>query len=81
MTNPNHDDRNSDLATIRTFINELEANLAKSVLEAAGIRCMLSRDDCAGQRPSLTMANGIRLIVNSSDASWAKQVLTHELQD
>jgi hypothetical protein len=67
-----------DLVTIRTFVDELEANLAKSRLQAAGIESMLGRDDCGGMRPSLTSAQGIKLVVRSGDAKRAAAVLTDE---
>jgi hypothetical protein len=72
---------NPELVTIRTFINEFEANLAKSTLEAAGIDGMIRRDDCGGLRPSLSMVHGIRLIVTSDDADRAEEVLTNEAEN
>jgi hypothetical protein len=67
-----------DLVTIRTYFDEFEANLAKSRLQAVGIDSMLGRDDCGGMRPSLTWAQGIRLVVRSDDAEQAAIVLTDE---
>ena len=67
----------SELVAIRTFSSESEALIAESALEAFGIDCTLSSDDCGGQRPSLTMANGIRLVVRSSDADLAEDVLAN----
>jgi putative signal transducing protein len=78
MTNPKSDGTESTLVTIRTFINEFEANLAKAALETEGIKCMIGRDDCGGLRPSLSMANGIRLIVRSEDADRAEKILANE---
>jgi len=70
------DETKTDLVTIRTFGSEVEAILAKSALEAFGIDCMIGSDDCGGQRPSLAMANGIRLIIRTGDVSRAEDVLT-----
>jgi Putative prokaryotic signal transducing protein len=81
MANPNSEEAKPGLVTIRTFISEFEVIVAKSALEAAGIDCMISRDDCAGLRPSLSMANGIRLIVRFDDVKRAEEVLTNEAQD
>ncbi len=78
MTNPNSDESKSDLVTIRTYINEFEAIVAKSALEAAGVACMLSADDCAGLQPSLSMAQGISLVVRSEDSSRAEEVLMNK---
>lgn len=69
-----------ELVTVRTFANEFEANLAKSALEAFGIHCMLSHDDCGGQRPHLSISGGIRLLVRSEDAEEAQEVLPHDAE-
>ena len=70
-----------DLITIRTFSSEFEANIAKSALEAFGIPCMLSHDDCGGQRPHLTLTGGIQLVVRSADAERAEEVLTSQAKE
>jgi hypothetical protein len=70
-----------DLVTIRTFSSESEAMIAKSALDAFGLDCTLGSDDCGGQRPSLTMANGIRLVVRADDADQAVEVLNNVAED
>jgi hypothetical protein len=67
----------SELVTIRTFSSEPEAMVAKAALQAFGIDCTTGADDCGHLRPSLTMANGIRLIVRSGDAAQAAEVLNN----
>jgi Putative prokaryotic signal transducing protein len=67
-----------DLVTIRTFPSDLEANIAKGALKAFGIDCMLTRDDCGGQRPHLTLTGGPRLLVRSDDAQRAAEVLNSQ---
>lgn len=69
---------NSDLMTIRVFTSLSEASIAKGALEAFGIACMTVHDDCAGQRPSMTMVEGIRLIVRADDAAQAEEILASE---
>lgn len=64
-----------ELVTVRTFTNDLEANVAKGALEAFGIDCMLSRDDAGGQRPHLAFSGGVRLLVRAEDAERAAEVL------
>ena len=64
-----------DLVTIRTFATRAEADLARSVLEAFGIECVVGADDCGGQRPALTMGSGVRLIARSKDVERAEEVL------
>jgi hypothetical protein len=75
MKNPFPPETRPELVTIRTFSNEFEAIVAKTALEAAGIDCMISSDDCGGQRPSLSLTQCIRLVVKFVDADRAEEVL------
>ena len=65
---------NDSLVTVGTFLNHIEADLAKSALEAAGIDAMILSDDCGGVRPHLWMG-GIRLLVRDDDAQRALEIL------
>jgi hypothetical protein len=71
-------DTDSELVTIRSFSSESEALVAKSALDAFGIESILSADDCGGQRPHLTLSNGIRLSIRSEDAEEARDVLAND---
>jgi hypothetical protein len=64
----------SHLVTVRTFLNRIEAELALSALEAAGIEATLSRDDCGGARPSLWLS-GVDLLVRPEDFQRATDIL------
>ncbi len=64
----------SHLVTVRTFLNRIEAELALSALEAAGIDAVLQRDDCGGVRPSLWLS-GVDLLVRPEDFRRATDVL------
>jgi hypothetical protein len=66
-----------DLHVIRTFVNNFEAEIAHSALEAAGIESMIRADDCGGVRPHLWMG-GIELLVREEDAARAEEVLGNE---
>lgn len=68
---------NDDLLVIRTFINNIDAELARGALEAAGIDSMIRADDCGGTRPHLWMG-GVALLVRSDDAARAEEVLGTE---
>ena len=70
-------DTHSDLVTIRSFSSESEALIAKSALDAFGIDCILSSDDCGGQRPHLALVNGVRLSVRGEDFGQAEDVLAN----
>lgn len=63
------------LVRVRTFLNRFEANLAKSVLESAGIECLIQADDCGGLRPHMQMS-GVDLLVRAEDANRAEAVLS-----
>ncbi len=62
------------LVTVGTFLNHIEADLAKSALEAAGIESMILSDDCGGVRPHLWMG-GVKLLVRDDDAQRAIEIL------
>jgi hypothetical protein len=64
----------SHLVTVRTFINRIEAELARSALAAAGVDAVLQLDDCGGVRPSLWLT-GIDLLVRPEDYARAAEVL------
>jgi hypothetical protein len=75
MRKINSGERDPDLVTIRTFTTRVDADLAKSALQAADIECLVSGDDCGGMRPSLSFTQGIKLVVRSVDADRASKVL------
>ena len=64
----------NDLVVLRTFVNVIQAELAKSALEAADVDAFIQSDDAGGMRPHLAM-NQVRLIVRSEDAEKARSVL------
>ena len=55
-----------DLLVIATFINNIDAELARGALEAAGIESLIRADDCGGTRPHMWMG-GIELLVRGED--------------
>jgi hypothetical protein len=61
----------------RTFLNHIDAELARMTLEAAGIQCFIRSDDCGGMRPHLWMA-GIDLLVHKDDTPRAEEVLGND---
>jgi hypothetical protein len=62
------------MAIVRTFINDAEAEIAASAIEAAGIEVTIHRDAAGGLQPNLDMG-GIQLIVPDSDLEAASEVL------
>jgi Putative prokaryotic signal transducing protein len=75
-----HDSKGKDksepnVVTLRTFSNELDAELAKSALTAAGIYCLLSHDPLWRVDPFLSSTPGVSLTVRAQDAPRAKEIL------
>jgi len=64
----------TDPVVVRTFLTVMDANMARSALEAAGIVSMVRSDDCGGLRPHLWMG-GVALLVPASEADAATSLL------
>jgi hypothetical protein len=67
----------AEFVVIRTYLNHIEAELLKTVLEAAGIDSFIRTDDCGGMRPHLWMG-GVDLMVPAEDQARAAEVLGDE---
>jgi hypothetical protein len=63
------------LVVLRTFVNDFDAQVAKSALDAAGIASMIRADDAGGMRPHLWVG-GVELLVREEDAVEADALLT-----
>ena len=63
------------LVVLRTFVNDFDAQVAKSALDAAGIASMIRADDAGGMRPHLWLG-GVELLVREEDAVEADALLT-----
>ena len=61
--------------TIRLFGNHETAAQAVANLEAHGIKCWVSADDCGGMYPNLTVTGGVRLLVRATEAEAAIALL------
>ena len=70
----------SDLVVVRTYLNNFDAEVAKSALEAANIDSMIRADDAGGMRPHLWIG-GVELLVRAEDAMRANEVLGQDSQD
>jgi hypothetical protein len=73
-------DTHAPLVVIKTFTASIDAELAHSALEAAGIDSMLRPDDCGGLKPGMQLAVGVDLLVRPEDASEADRILTADLR-
>lgn len=62
------------LVVVGTFLNQIDADMARAALEAAEIESMISADDAGGLRPHLWMG-GVRLLVRAEDAERAIEIV------
>ena len=67
------------LVVVRTYQSGLDADLAKTVLEAAGIQSMIRGDDIAPRYCSLTQR--VELLVRAEDAEDAEKILDVDATD
>jgi len=66
----------ADLVTIKSFFDRMEAELARSFLEANGIPAIVTADDCGGMRPYMQLGSGgARLLVLREDAHDGLELL------
>jgi hypothetical protein len=66
------------LVTVKTYTTETAAEVAASCLEANGIACMLSADDCGGMLSAMDNYSGVKLTVAANDAESAQEILSRE---
>ena len=72
----------SDLVTIAAYTDQTEAMVARSVLEAAGIDCLLKGEHQIGIQPFLlTGKHGMQLQVFEEDVYRARSVLEDALSE
>ncbi len=63
----------SQSVSVGSFGSVIEAEIAKSVLEANGVKAVVMADDAGGMLPPL--GGGVRLVVLEEDAELARQIL------
>jgi hypothetical protein len=64
--------------TVKTYATEVAAEAAAACLEANGIRCLLTSDDCGGMLSAMDNCSGVKLIVADNDAGSAREILSRE---
>ncbi len=63
------------LVPLKTFDNELDADVAKQHLLSHGIQAVVTKDDCGGMRPWMQQHQGVVLQVFEADSTKASKVL------
>jgi len=69
------EEENGKTVVLKIFMNEFEAELAKSMLDEEEIKSFISSDDVGGMQPPQQMTEGIRLLVLENDFERAKEIL------
>jgi hypothetical protein len=64
-----------DLVVVRTYIDEMSADLACMVLEANGVPARVLRDTAGGALPALAVVFPVRLVVRAEDEDLARELL------
>jgi hypothetical protein len=64
-----------EVFVLRIFNNEIDAEIAKALLQDGGVRSFVLKDDAGGMEPHLQLSGGVRLVVNRADAEHAHQIL------
>ena len=60
---------------LKVFVTEMDANMARDILQDDGIKAFVFKDDAGGMEPHLQRTNGVRLVVNRVDADRARKIL------
>ena len=72
---PIKDDMSSEkTVVIARYASEIEAEMLRMALEADGIECFVSRDDCGGTHPYLQQSTGVRVLVMESNGQRAREI-------
>ena len=62
---------------MRAFTDRAEAEIARGLLEAEGIRAAIAADDLGAEGPGMTFGKPIDLVVDAPDADRARELLDH----
>ncbi|MBN2572519.1 MAG: DUF2007 domain-containing protein [Ignavibacteriales bacterium] len=63
------------LTVLKTFTNEVDAQVAVQHLQTNGVEAFISKDDMGGMRPHLQLTGGIRVLIKQKDAEKALRIL------
>lgn len=64
-----------DVVVVRTYRDELQAELGRASLESNGVPAIVLRDNAGGMLPVLQLLFEIRLAVRIEDAELARRLL------
>jgi len=64
-----------EVVVLKVFTNDLDAAMARDVLQDEGVTAFVFKDDSGGMEPHLQRTNGVSLMVSAADAQRAHQIL------
>ena len=64
-----------EVVVLKVFTNDLDATMARDVLQDEGVTAFVFKDDSGGMEPHLQRTNGVSLMVSAADAQRAHQIL------
>ena len=64
-----------EIVVLRQYLNEFEARLAATILEANGVPTQVLADTAGGAYPSMALVFPVRLLVRVADAALAAEIL------
>ncbi|HEX6037169.1 putative signal transducing protein [Longimicrobium sp.] len=65
----------NDIVVLRTYTNDLDAQMDAAVLEAHGVPARVSGDTAGGTYPGMALIMPTRLLVRAEDATLAAEIL------
>ena len=64
-----------ETVVLKVFATDMDAKMARDVLNDEGITAFVFKDDGGGMEPHLQRTFGVRLVVNPGDAKRARKIL------
>lgn len=65
----------NETVILKVFVTEMDAVMARDVLQDEGVTAYVFKDDGGGMEPHLQRTNGVRLMVNGADTERANRIL------
>lgn len=65
-----------EVVVLKVFTNELDAAMARDVLQDENVTAFVFKDDSGGMEPHLQRTNGVSLMVSAADVERAHKILS-----